>query len=683
MGAQPPVSFSPNPQSVEWGSPLEAWPQKTIVGKLGDKSVRKFRKLVPQHAEGYYLDINSDRIVIAGYDADGVFYGQQTLRQLREQGCTRAVTVTDYPAMPERGVIEGFYGNPYSQQDRLGLFRFMGENKMNVFIYGPKDDPYHRAHWRTPYPQEEADGIRLLASEARKNHVKFVWAVHPGVDIRWNRQDSLAIVRKLESVYGLGVRSFCVFFDDIGGEGTKAEKQAGLLNYITEAFVRKHQDVDPLMMCPTQYNKLWAGGDYLHVLGTQMDSSVRIMWTGNSVVDMIGRDDMLWINGQIRRKAYIWLNYPVTDYCINHLLMGPTYGNGSDIGPMVSGFCSNPMEYCEASKVSLFSIADYAWNPEKYDSLASWNLAMHAIWPEQEQAFRVFCENNIDLGVTGHGLRRSGESPDFRKALSSDRPEVGLGKAFQSMVDAAETLENDNSRPQLKQEIAPWLRAMALTGRRGQSVLRMMEAGKVQDDSAFIEAYLAYDRQLDAQKAIRSRDFEGSIKVAAPVVATNFVEPWLRQQVQQMVAAYKKRSTWRLDVFPVQVVEDGAYYIKVRGMYLTDADPKQPNLQATLVAERDTINPQRQEWTIQMDPVTMRYKIVNNQGSRYLNEVGRFGHNRYDAAWNTYAITRKDGMFCIRNAENGGTAYWTVAPGEKTISFVTGESPVFELVPIK
>ena len=44
--------------------------------------------------------------------------------------------------------------------------------------------------------------------------------------------------------------------------------------------------------------------------------------TGNSVVDMINVGDMEWINPKIGRKAFIWLNYPVTDYCINHLLMG-------------------------------------------------------------------------------------------------------------------------------------------------------------------------------------------------------------------------------------------------------------------------------------------------------------------------------------------------------------------------
>ena len=216
-------------------------------------------------------------------------------------------------------------------------------------------------------------------------------------------------------MYDLGIRTFAVFFDDIWGEGTKADKQAGLMNYIVEELNKCYDDVNPLIICPTQYNKGWTSGDYLNVLGTKMDESVRIMWTGNSVVDMIEMNDMEWINKQISRKAYIWLNYPVTDYCINRMLMGPTWGNGTDIAETLGGFTSNPMEYAMASKLSLFSIGDYCWNMEAYDANASWEQAIEYLMPRNREAFHFFCENNVDLGSTVHGLRRPHESPEFVK----------------------------------------------------------------------------------------------------------------------------------------------------------------------------------------------------------------------------------------------------------------------------
>lgn len=679
-----------------------------LIGERGDKAVRRYKSLIPQHPEGYYLSITPRQVVIAGNDGAGTFYGVQTFLQLMQQPNVPQTTITDWPTMPERGVIEGYYGNPYSHQDRLGLFDFMGQNKMNVFVYGPKDDPYHRGQWREDYPATDSERMRALVKRADENHVKFVWAIHPGGDIRWDKADSMAIVTKLEHVYRLGVRSFCVFFDDIGGEGARGEKQAALLNYINQAFRGQHHDVEPLMMCPTQYNKSWSGGPYLHTLGTEMDPSVRIMWTGATVVDMIDRADMEWINSQISRKAFIWLNYPVTDYCIDHMLMGKTYGNGHDIGHMVSGFCSNPMEYCEASKVSLFSIADYAWNPQAYDEDGSWQLAISRLMPEHREAFKVFCENNVDLGVTGHGLRRTGESPQFRLLMQQPEGQERDGKMFhlfRQMADAADELLQDTSRPALSAEIKPWVEVMKCVAGRGKAVLAMRQAlqnclaadaeqplknellpGQSWEETkqeTFISSYLQYQSAFDRQQKVRSRNFEGSIKVASPVVATNYIEPWLRQTAQQLIDEYKAHYTYRTDVFPTQILAAGNYYIKVNGKYLTDPDYRRRQVKAEWLAERDTINPQSQEWTISIDATTQRYKVVNRQAERYLNEVGVLGGNAYSADWNTYILQKQDGKFSIRNAGLGGSNYWSVSADGQHLDFHPQEQYIFEFIPIK
>ena len=124
---------------------------------------------------------------------------------------------------------------------------------MNVYIYGPKDDPYHRDHWRVPYPEAQAKRIQELNEHAKEWGVNFYPAIHPGVDIKWNDTDRDNLVKKLELMYALGIRSFAVFFDDIWGEGAKADKQAELLNYVDDNFIAKHKDISPLIMCPTEY----------------------------------------------------------------------------------------------------------------------------------------------------------------------------------------------------------------------------------------------------------------------------------------------------------------------------------------------------------------------------------------------------------------------------------------------
>ena len=651
-----------------------------ILGEEGDKAVKKYKKQIPDRAEGYYLQITPDQIVIAGKDEAGTFYGLQSLLQIMSRPEVAQCEITDWPSVSCRGVIEGFYGNPWSHKDRLRQFDFYGQHKMNIYVYGPKDDPYHRAKWREPYPEKEAALLRELVEAAHRNKVQFVWAIHPGGDIKWNKADSVAVVDKLEKMYALGIRTFAVFFDDIWGEGAKGDKQAGLLNYVTDEFVRKHTDVEPLIMCPTQYNKAWSGGDYLPTLGTKMYPEVRIMWTGNSVVDMIEKNDMEWINGQIRRKAFIWLNYPVNDYCQSRLLMGKTYGNGKDIYDMVSGFCSNPMEYAEASKVSLYSIADYTWNMPAYDAESSWKRSLRALMPTSPLAFAAFCQNNIDLGKTGHGLRREGESQLFAEK------KVKPAFYFTTMTTAADALLADSvNQPEMLAEIGPWVESMRLLGQRGLQVLQMEHYLNQADSVAFIGAYRRLQAIEQAQKAIVSRNFEGSIVKAKPVVSGDVVTPWINTKANELVKAYRKQYAYGREFFPQQVIEDGQYFIKAGGKFLTDvqAATDRTGDHPVFVADRDNINPQRQQWFIELVPSTGRYKITNVQDGRYVNERGTFWKdknlNPFEAEWHTFVIAKtQDGKFTVQCGGNAGKGYWNVK--EDRIENQK-EPAAFEIVP--
>lgn len=658
---------------------------RLLIGEVGDKAVKAYRKQVPAHAEGYLLSVEPGRVVIAGRDGAGTYYGVQTFLKLWRQQNVMQCRIEDWPSVDCRGVIEGFYGNPWSHKDRLRQFEFYGCNKLNIYVYGPKDDPYHRAHWRDPYPQDEAERLKELVQEAHRNKVQFVWAVHPGGDIQWNLKDSMAVCQKLEWMYELGVRTFAVFFDDIWGEGSKADKQAGLLNYVTDNFVRKHNDVQPLIMCPTQYNKAWSGGDYLSTLGTRMYPEVRVMWTGNSVVDMIERDDMEWINKQLGRKAFIWLNYPVNDYCQSRMLMGKTYGNGLDINEMVSGFCSNPMEYAEASKVSLYSIADYTWNMPQYDAVRSWQQAITELMPTASEPFRWFCENNIDLGKTGHGLRREGESPRFPQAGKAAWTEYE--SFFQKLAgEAALLLADSVNSPEMLSEIKPWAESMRLQGLRGLTVTRLAKAQEAGDSIQFIGLYRTQQAIEQAQKAIISRNWEGSVVKAKPVVGGTVIAPWIDRTLAESVKAYKHHHTYGREVFPAQAIEDGQYTILADGRYLTDAQAATDRTgdHPVLQASRDSINPQRQQWNVELDITTGRYKISNVQDSRYVNERGAFWANKslnpFDPEWHTFILTRQDdGTYTIQCGGRAGKGFWKIE-GDRIVNAPEGTR--FRLEPV-
>ncbi len=460
------------------------------IGMKGDKSVRKYAARIPKQAEGYYLKIDKEGIVVAGADRRGVFYGVQTLVQLIALPKLPLVEVTDYPDVPYRGVVEGFYGVPWSREARLSQLDFYGRNKMNIYIYGPKDDPYHSSpNWRKPYPAQEAEQLKELVECARRNEVLFYWAIHPGKDIRWNTEDRDLLMEKFESMYRLGIRAFAVFFDDISGEGTSAEKQVELLNDIYHNFVKVKGDVAPLLMCPTEYNRLWTKleGGYLATLGGKLHPDIGILWTGDKVMACIDKPTMQFVNPLLKRKAFIWWNFPVSDYVRDRLLLGAVYGNGTDIDDDISAFISNPMEHAEASKIALFSIADYAWNMDAYKSDASWRRAVRYLMPGHAAALQVFASHNSDLGGNEHDFRRE-ESEQIRPALErlldaycrEGKREVAAASAVteecERMIASADLLLASDENPALIKEITPWLMQFKLLGEYGREVLCMLAA---------------------------------------------------------------------------------------------------------------------------------------------------------------------------------------------------------------
>ena len=489
-------------------------PFKVTLGVRGEGKVSKYRKNIPAKSEGYFMKVTEKELVIAGNDEKGLFYGVQTLLGMMQQGKLETCTITDWPDVPFRGTVEGFYGTPWSHEARKSQLEFYGRNKMNVYIYGPKDDPWHRDKWREPYPEVEANRIAELVEVAKKNGVNFYWAIHPGVDIKWNDEDRDKLMAKLEVMYQLGVRSFAVFFDDIWGEGAQADKQAALLNYIDDNFVQAKKDVAPLILCPTEYNKGWANEEkgYLRTLGKNLNKGIEVMWTGNSVVACIDKPTMEWINERIQRKGYIWLNFPVNDFVRDHILMGPAYGNGLDIAGDVSGFVSNPMEYAETSKISLYGIADYCWNMEAYDYQSNWEKSIENILPSNPQALRTFALYNKDLGPNGHGFRRE-EGEELKEtaeaALKGDQFATAmLNVTCNELEVACDILLNDNSNPQLLHELRPWILQGKNLAAYGRAVALMKMLAEAKDNGSAASQFINFENLYRQARSLQKQMFD-------------------------------------------------------------------------------------------------------------------------------------------------------------------------------
>ncbi len=482
-------------------------------------------KRLPAVPGGYAFRVQEGRLSVWANDEEGLYYAKQTISQLLHgvEGATNAQNdpfadmsleevaqlgelplgrVIDWPDLTERGVVEGYYGTPWSTEARKSLFRFFGRNKMNLYIYGPKDDHYHHGGGcYEPYPKDKGKEIAGLVKAARESHVRFVWAIHPANTVDWNRDGGRPqlnqLCKKLEQMYKLGVRDFGVFVDDSFGEIGKPERQADVCNYILKHFIRKHpEDVTQyLIMVPTGYNRAWTNSEFLSTLGNRLDKSTRVMWTGDSVVNDITLPGQRWVHEQLGRPTFIWWNWPCSDFKRSRLSMGRTYGLGTEpeMVKEMSGFTANPMEQAEANKVGLFGVADYTWNITGFRSEESWREGIRRLYPECAESMQAFCDHNSYLLPNGHGYYRE-ESVSmhetaraFIDSVNRWDPDEELALAMQEeyrrMVLAGKQLANPQkgASPELvalKEEIQPWFRAFAHTGRAGNFVIDAMLSEK-------------------------------------------------------------------------------------------------------------------------------------------------------------------------------------------------------------
>ena len=464
----------------------------------------------------YTMSIGNKGVTILGYDARGAFYGLQTLRQIMESevgksGTVPYLTVNDYPDLENRGVVEGFYGTPWSHEVRLSLINFYGKFKMNTYLYGPKDDQYHSSpNWRLPYPADEAKQIKELVDACNRNFVDFVWAIHPGQDIKWNEEDYKNLVNKFNLMYDLGVRSFAIFFDDISGEGTNPLKQTELLNRLHKEFVEAKGDVNPLTVCPTDYTRLWANpseNGSLVIYGKTLHPSIKVFWTGDAVCSDLTRETMNWVNSRIKRPAYYWWNFPVTDYARHIIMQGPTYGLDTSLtAENLSGLVSNPMEHGEASKLALYGVGDYCWNTTAYNPIDNWERGIVELTSEAHDAYRTFSIHSCDT-ETGYRRAESWETKTFGINNYTEADYNALYAEFTRVANVEAEMKAKCTNKLLMKELNPWLEEFTKLGERGIRTLDLLKFFKQGNNAEFWKGYvnnLMTDEQLKAYEAHKS-----------------------------------------------------------------------------------------------------------------------------------------------------------------------------------
>ncbi|MEV0494994.1 beta-N-acetylglucosaminidase domain-containing protein [Streptomyces atratus] len=450
-------------------------------------------------ADGYVLGVGADRIVLAGKDTTGTYYAAQTLRQILPRQShpgaeVDGLVVRDWPGTALRGVIEGFYGTPWSHEARLDQLDYYGEHKMNIYVYSPKDDAYLREKWRDQYPAEQLAQIKELTDRAVQRHVEFTYALSPGLSVCYSSDaDAKALVDKFQAIWDIGVRTFAVPLDDISytdwncaadkakwgtGGGAAGAAQAYLLNKVNKEFIATHPGAQPLQMVPTEYYNVSATA-YKKALAEQLDPDVLVEWTGVGVI----APTMTVAQAKAARTVFnhpilTWDNYPVNDYVTNRLLLGPFNGREKGLPGELAGITANPMIQPYASKLSLYTVADYSWNDAAYDERASWlrGLGEYAGGDARtEKALRAFADINYSSALNKQEAPDlAGEFTRYWQSGDADR----LTSVLRDLGIAPDRLRSSLPDRGFIDDSGPWLDATESWVTATRTALRMVEAAR-------------------------------------------------------------------------------------------------------------------------------------------------------------------------------------------------------------
>lgn len=273
-----------------------------------------------------------------------------------------------------RGVIEGFYGTPWTWAERMQVARRGADLGLTHYVYAPKDDPLHRQQWRQPYGAEDLDGFASLADDGG---LALGFALSPGLDIQaHDSADHAALDAKVDQVVAVGASLVVLAFDDLPVEGVAPAQRGGEHADLTNRMVDHLAGRASVAIVPTDYTGT-TSTPYLDALEARLAPHVPIGWTGPYVVNdaITGADAEARADAVGGRPPLLWDNYPVNDaFMADRLFLGPLRGRDSALTDRCSGYLANAMVQPRCNALPLASTAAFCRGE---DPQVAWRMAAH------------------------------------------------------------------------------------------------------------------------------------------------------------------------------------------------------------------------------------------------------------------------------------------------------------------
>jgi len=274
----------------------------------------------------------------------------------------------------ELGIIEGFYGRPWTWQQRRDNIAWLAPHGYHFYMYAPKADPYLRIRWREPHPGEVANHLTELSQWCREHHVRFGIGLSPaGLHTDFGSAGRAALARKLREIEQVGVDDVAILFDDMRGDTLNlAETQVAVVHQAAERLPGKR-----IIMCPSYYSddpildRVFGErpDGYLERLGSLLDSAIDIFWTGEEICSReISAAHIRRVTEMLRRKPFLWDNYPVNDGArmSQYLHLRAFTGRSADLRDHVVAHGINPALQPVLSRIPALTLSRLYAAPDSY-----------------------------------------------------------------------------------------------------------------------------------------------------------------------------------------------------------------------------------------------------------------------------------------------------------------------------
>jgi len=421
-----------------------------------------------------------------------------------------------------RGVIEGYYGPPYTHVDRLWWIEKLAGWGMNLYVHAPKNDALHRQEWRTPYPSEQMREFSALIERGAAHGVDLGFAISPGLSITYSSATDLRILEtKLLRFRELGGRFFALCLDDVPTHLTQeADRRAfpSLAHAHVAVAHALHAALGSscrLLLVPTDYLGV-APTAYLEILGETLQRTIEVAWTGRTVVSPeIRTGEAARRAATLRRRLVVWDNVPVADGPMRSMLhLGPFARRDAALPEHVCGFLLNVMQHPHASAVAVHTAAAYLRIPMDYDPERAWEKALRELGAGAEAAFADFASAH-----RFSPLHPRDRDPALEECFCELRGQVlgagdpsatlvALRELLERRLGVADTLRADLLDRKLASEIEPWIASHHLETKRMLAALD------------FLEGLLREGPRLT--KALSLFGFEGRVNLASSPAASSY-----------------------------------------------------------------------------------------------------------------------------------------------------------------